>query len=65
MSKRPDSTEPKVWQWTILLVLSGSFLVGFGVWQVLQGNVRNGVGIIVVPAVVAILLLILIFRRRT
>jgi hypothetical protein len=63
MSKPPEGRDAEVRRWKIILVLSGVFLAGFGVWEVVRGNVGNGLGMIVVPAVVVVLLLILLGRR--
>jgi hypothetical protein len=63
MSKPPDGTDAEVRRWKTILVLSAVFLAGFGVWEVVRGNVGNGLGMIVVPAVVVVLLLTLLGRR--
>jgi hypothetical protein len=63
MTNAPERNEGIVRRWKTVLVLSGLFLAGFGVWQVLLGNIGNGVGMIIVPGVVTTVLLTLITRR--
>jgi hypothetical protein len=64
MSKPPDGTDAEVRRWKTILVLSAVFLAGFGVWEVERGNVGNGLGMIVVPVVVVLLLTLLGRRSR-
>jgi hypothetical protein len=64
MSKPPDGTDAEVRRWKTILVLSAVFLGGFGVWEVVRGNVGNGLGMIVVPVVVVLLLTLLGRRSR-
>ncbi|HSH58840.1 MAG TPA: hypothetical protein VK988_04195 [Acidimicrobiales bacterium] len=60
---RNRNDQATVRRWKSLLLVSGLFLAGFGVWQMTLGNVGNGLGMIAVPAVVVSVLLLLINRR--
>ncbi len=62
MTKPPGRDEAALRRWKVLLVVSGLFLVGFGISQVMQGNVGNGLGMVFVPVVVVSVLLVLIHR---
>lgn len=50
-------------RWKVFLVVSGLAVLAFGVWQVALGNVGNGLGMILVPAITVTLLLILLRPR--